>query len=83
MQLAEVHLSVRGTTIQLPEVHLSVRGATIQLSDRGLEDWVWVRELVRIKLDHAASSYQKCIYQLGVPPYSYQKCIYQLGDNIV
>ncbi len=47
MQLAEVHLSVRGTTIQLPEVHLSVRGATIQLSDRGLEDWVRVRELVR------------------------------------
>ncbi len=31
--------------MQLPEVHLSVRGATIQLSDRGLEDWVRVREL--------------------------------------
>ncbi len=54
MQLAEVHLSVRGTTIQLPEVHLSIRGVTIQLSDKRLEDWVRVRELVRIKLDHAA-----------------------------
>ncbi len=36
--------------MELPEVHQSVRGTTIQLPDRGLENWVRVRELVRIKL---------------------------------
>ncbi len=57
MQLPEVHLSVKGTTIQLPEVHLSDRGTTMQIPEVLL---VRVRELVRNVFGGYKKEYYDC-----------------------